>query len=562
MSGSQPVTLGTSAYVAIYPYEGGGYFIDGDNSGLLSVSTSKDITAPFGTFSMILAPGGPSGNSYPTWTQVLTPFSFVLIGLRRGNVSQVVMMGLITSCSESQVWSNGQVQRVTQVQGADIAYLFSNSSYYNLTYLFGNATGGLGGVGQLDARNAGLVQGTPASIGEAWYYDIMAGTNGIMSTLKFNKNGKLYPFSDVMQTWFQEYPYPIYIPMGSNFLAAEGTWLTKFLSFFQYPWYEFFVITAPQGYYPEAEGSDSQLSAAEVQLRQNAAQLDGYSDFGSLGNFVSADTFLVARVSPFPYARNTGTVASPIWKMYMDAWNALPRNANKSLGFLSSNMVFSNDGVRNFYLVNPITMSQLLGNSQASISAFMASNSAWVDIDSVNRYGYSPEITETEWFFDQNGIYAQKLAAEGLGQTDFLGLINDLTYRVMGEYLPNPLMASGSATFPMMPDMMPGTVFTYVPFKDGVTWDFYVQGVTHQYNFGGQNTTTLTLTRGLPSAIYADSSPSGLLTAIFTATAMKQGGTYQINVNAKGLKGITFADAPNIVTPWGQLQGGVQPTVP
>jgi hypothetical protein len=68
MSGSQPVTLGTSAYVAIYPYEGGGYFIDGDNSGLLSVSTSKDITAPFGTFSMILAPGGPSGNSYPTWT--------------------------------------------------------------------------------------------------------------------------------------------------------------------------------------------------------------------------------------------------------------------------------------------------------------------------------------------------------------------------------------------------------------------------------------------------------------------------------------------------------------
>jgi hypothetical protein len=72
----------------------------------------------------------------------------------------------------------------------------------------------------------------------------------------------------------------------------------------------------------------------------------------------------------------------------------------------------------------------------------------------------------------------------------------------------------------------------------------------------------LSLTRGLPSAIYADPSANGLLLAIFTATAMKQGGSYQINVNAKGLEGITFADAPNVVSPWGQLQGGVQPTAP
>jgi hypothetical protein len=539
-SGSLPVTLGVGAYVAIYPYEGGEHYIDGPSAGLVSVSTSKDITQPYGQFSLILSPGGPSGTSYPTWTQIITPNSFVLIGLRRGVYSQVVMMGIVTSCSENQTWNPGNVQRFTTVQGGDIALLFSNANYYNLLYTL--QINALGNVGQIASLNDGLSGGTPAELGKAWYTVLMAGNNGIMSTVMFNKNGTKYSFSDVIQYWFQEYPYELAIPNGSNFLSSQGSWLSKFLSFFNYPWYEFFVITSPQGYYTQATGPK-------------------VSTLGALGNFIAAQTTIIARVNPFPYAKNTGSVDAPTWEVDVSLWKALPRNTNTNLGFISSNMSFASDEVRNFYLVNVVNLSTLYGGGNDDTNAFVANGHAWVDLDSTFRYGFLPEIAETSWFYDAQGTYAQT-AAQASSTPDFSTLADDLTYRVISQYGPTPLMASGTAVFPMMPDMMPGTVFTYVPFKDGVTWDFYVQGVSHTFTFGGQNTTTLTLTRGLPSAVYADTSTNGLLVAILTAKAMKQEGQYQKNPKANGLKALSATGLNTYINAYGTLQGGVQPSAP
>jgi hypothetical protein len=535
--GSQPVTLGVGAFVAVYPYEGGAYYINGGNSGLLGLVVQKDITQAYGTFSFTLSPGGPSGQSFPTWTQVLTPYSFVQIGVQRGNTQQIIMMGVVTSCAETQTWNPGQVQRATLVQGADLAYFFSNSNYYNLAYTAGLAQTGIGGIGQLSSLNDGLVGGTPAQLGKAWYTSVMAGNGGILSTVTFNKGNTTYPFSDVIQYWFQEYPFDLPIPNGANFLASQGTWLSKFLSFFNTPWYEFFVITAPQGYYPAATGPKN-------------------SELGALGQYASAQTFIVARVNPFPYAKNIGTIESPKWQVDASLWQGLPRNTGNQFGFLNSNVGFTSAMVSNFFLVNVVNSSQLFGGSQSDISAFVADGNAWVDRDSIARYGYLPEIPETEWFYD-TGANAQTLAANGQAE-NFADLVNDLTYRVIAQYAPTPLMASGQATFPMMPDIMPGTVFTYVPFKDGVTWDFYVQGVAHSFAFGGLNTTTLTLTRGLPSNVYNDT--SGMLLYILTATAMKQDGLYQKNPKAKGLSALTMANAGTDVSSYGTLQGGVQPS--
>jgi len=551
MSGNLPVSLGVGCYVAVYPYEGGSYLIEGDNAGLVGASVQKDITQPYGSFNITLAPGGPSGASFPTWTQLLTPQSFVLIGMRRGGTSQIVMMGIVLSCGEAQTWSEGYIQRATIVQGADISYLFSNASYYNLTFLFGLPTSALGGVGQLDALNQGLIQGSPASVGKAWYTNLMAGNNGVLSSVMFNRGGVAYPLYDVIATWFEEYPYSIQIPMGAAFLSSQGSWYAKFMEFFESPFYEFFVITAPQGTYPQAVSSDDNENTDG-----NATMTPSASALGSLGNYASAQTFLIARVNPFPYANNTGSVEKPVWVMDMSRWNALPRNSFTNQSFLSSNIQFSETNVRNFFLLNPIAMNAIL--SQSNTSPFVVSQNAWVDKDSLARYGYSPEIPETSWLFDQNGIIAQQLAAQGKGQEDLVGLINNLTYRIISQYLPTPLMGAGSVVIPLQPDMLPGTVFTYVPFKDSVTWDFYVQGVSHSYQFGGQSTTTLTLTRGLPSAVYQDS--QGLLLKIFTAQAWKQNGVYQANPNALGLKAINFTNAAQSISAFGTLQGGVQPT--
>ena len=91
-------------------------------------------------------------------------------------------------------------------------------------------------------------------------------------------------------------------------------------------------------------------------------------------------------------------------------------------------------------------------------------------------------------------------------------------------------MLRGQVTIPLAPSIRIGTRFRYTPFKnalpDDAPWDFYVEEVTHRFVFGGQSSTTLALTRGLPSSVYADSGSGGLLRAVYTGNARRQDGLY------------------------------------
>ena len=91
-------------------------------------------------------------------------------------------------------------------------------------------------------------------------------------------------------------------------------------------------------------------------------------------------------------------------------------------------------------------------------------------------------------------------------------------------------MASGEVVIELRPDIIPGNVITYKPFKTGPQanedWDFYITSVTHTYEFGGRSYTTLGISRGLPKAVYDNPS---LLTALHTNSAMRQNGIYVAN---------------------------------
>ena len=76
---------------------------------------------------------------------------------------------------------------------------------------------------------------------------------------------------------------------------------------------------------------------------------------------------------------------------------------------------------------------------------------------------------------------------------------------------------------PLTPEILIGTRFRYAPYKGAPSWDFYVEGFQHRFIFGGNSTTTLTLSRGLPTSVYQDVT---VLSAIHTGDATRTGSSY------------------------------------
>ncbi len=542
MSGALNFALKVS--LEVYPYEGGSYFIGDANSFILGCSTSKSISGAPGTFGITLSPGGPTGTASTTWTKIITPLSFVVISMMRGNFAYTVMAGVVTSVAESQGWSPSGAQRITTIQGEDLTYFFTNAAYYNLAFLLGSAAAAAGGVPLLDAQSAGLIQGSPAQLAKTWYTTIMAGSpnaaqneGGILSTTTFNvAGGTAVPFSKLLGYWFEEFDGAIQIPTGANFLADQGSWMGKFQAFLQWPWYEFFVNTAPADAYPNSTGGTT-ITAVD-------------------GLFPESAITVVGRVNPLPHLVNNGSLNKPKWSMDMSRWNALQNFTLDTASFISSEVAFSAADVRNFYMVSPTSIGTLAGSNNASIMAFVTTQLFYKDQGSINRYGYQPEIVETQWMYDPDGVYAQQIAANNTVES-YQQLYNDLLVRVISFYEPSALMASASVTIPLRPDIYVGTTFSYVPFKDGVVWDFYVVGVSHTYQFPNEAMTTLSLSRGLPHTVYTD---SALLTAIHTGQAKRQNDQYVIDTTLPGLNSINFTNATSQGVNYSTPQSGKQPT--
>ena len=305
-----------ACFIEIYPFEGGVFTLSGSNAMLRSISVDKNIRGGQGRFTALLAPGGPYGmNARPAWTDILTPLSLVVIGMQRAGAAQIVMIGVVRAVSDTEVWLPGQgVQRATQVIGADFGYFFSLQNYYTQSLL--NATLGspLGVAGALTAIDMGLRTGTPDTVGQAWYEKIMAGPQSLMASTTMNYRGQRVSFYDLMATWFQPYTQAdIEIPLGDNFMTADGTWDQKFNEIFPFPWYEFFVLTAPIGTYP------GQRTGLPVTM-------------DAMPYAPPAAPQLVARVNPLPRLTNPGAANPPNFQMDFGLWDALLENTLESGG--------------------------------------------------------------------------------------------------------------------------------------------------------------------------------------------------------------------------------------
>lgn len=519
--------------VEVYPFEGGlpQYTLSSQNGSLLRAQISKPIhTSQPGTFTLTLAPGGPQGvNSSKTWTEIFTPMSLVILSGSRYNHNNLIMIGVVSVAAESQDWRAGMsAGREITVQGFDFQYYFTQFTYYTLSFLGSTAASEASNLSYIYGLpallHAGLLGGEPQTVGAAWFNNVMAGSQGILSkTVVPYKNDTQISFNDIMSQAYDSFPTDaeVYIPLNEEFLSAEGSWYDKFSRIFPMPWYEFFVITAQNDYYL-AKGTSLQAANKGIPYNQK-----------------TYNPTLVARVLPIPQAKYDTTKST--WSMDTSRWDALPSFQLDGHGFIDSAVQFDESMVRNFYMIQPTTILTMLGASAANNSPFVLTFQAMIDTASIHRYGYRPQINTTYWFADYKGTVAATNAAN---DADMGVFVNDLLSRIISWYEPTPLMASGTMTTVFRPDILPGNRFVYAPFKNGELWEFYIVGVTHDYNFGGETTTTLQLIRGLPQKIYRQDTP-GLLTAIHTGNAMRQQGKYVIGLPPNIGEGLTFLTPVN-----------------
>ncbi|MDA8249167.1 MAG: hypothetical protein M0Z28_08305 [Rhodospirillales bacterium] len=519
--------------VEVYPYEGGKYVLTGGQ--ILSLATDKSVRGITpGTFEIDLAPGGPNGaESVPTWSEIVTPNSFVLIGMQRGAAPAIVMAGIVTSVTESQQWltaeRGSQAQRTQVIRGQDFTWFFTSFNYF--LQAFSGLVAGTAEAAYLgDLPNAlpvslgqGLIGGNnpenggPAQVGSAWLNTMMVGPQSLMANTFVPYQGRQVLLRDALAQSFESYPH-VYIPAGDNFWAAEGTWAAKFAGIFPFPWYEFFVTTAPKSAY-----------------FSNAAVSGGFSfTMQSLPGAQPVSPVVVARVNPAPLLTSTGGASQQVALAGIDAtrWNELDTHSPHPGGFIQSSISFSSAGARNFYMLNPTNLLPRWGDTNTAFGPYMFFYCGGVDVASVHRYGFKPEIGTFYWLVDlsPDGKAAQNPAV------DIKATTATLTAHLMSWWEPQPLMASAQVVLPLRPDILPGDRFHYQPFKDDNTeWEFYIDSVSHRFVFGGRpegSVTALGLSRGLPRSVYQDSGASGMLRNVHVGNAQRLNGSYVSGVPA------------------------------
>ncbi len=542
-------------YIEVYPHEGGSYSIPASQTGagqgqILSLSTRKFIKEPAGSFTIQLAPGGPKGpNAPPYWIDIVTPMSFVVIGMSRGQYSGIPIIGVVTKVSES--WSfpsnpGEQVRRVVVVSGYDFGYFFTHFNWYALLFLNVSAAGlgaaiaaaggsaNQGAVGTLPGQGGGLNQGTPDAVGAYWFKNVMDGGQGILSQTWVRDGTNQVAFSDAVQVQFEQYIASAYNLFSFSNVNAEENWYDKFNRIFPYPFYEFFIMTAPAGAYSKATSTAwNQVNTGQPFSMQK------------LGLQNQAQVNVIARVNPLPYVKpviaggssaqqnapegpTTGASAQgqgtgfTIGTIDMTAWNNLT-TFYEDTSLIRTTEEFTEEEVRNFYLINPTFQQTMLGQSNSAVTPPILAFQSAVDPASVHRYGFRPIQIETEWLSDPSGQIAQT------GAMNVEAVIATMTMQLASQYEPTSLMMRAAREGTLRPDIIPGNKFQYTPLKgpDQSPWLFYIEGVEHTYVFGGQSKTLITMSRGLPASVYAD---SDLLTQIHTGKAQRMNGTYQSGI--------------------------------
>lgn len=552
--------------VEIWPHEGGSFTFYGSKTGILSAEINKNIRdKDGGKFVINVAPGGPKGvNDNTSWQQIITPMSLAIITLSRAGSKRIVMIGVVLSVSETQTWTKQGVRRVTQILGADFTYFFSSFSFYTMAYLAlqgaaGLAEVGTGPAGYLAGASGKFFLGAPAQVGQDWLTTIMLGPAPagakspdvtiavLQQTYVMYQNQKI-PLYQLIGNWFEAFVdngTAVSVPYLSDVMNEEGTWFDKFLAIFPAVNYEFFITTAATSDYPGISSSLNTTPSKQFDFTDSFATVP--SQTVNVQGFNPVSPLVIARVNPLPWIvyNNNGPTGPSVSTPAQDRWNALPTYSLGTFGYISSRVDYNTEDIANFFVINSWDTNAIAGAVGTDAASFaMIFLGAVVAHNSINTYGFRPKSEVLRWltYFDK-GTFPQL-------EKNKLTVAQVLLGKLASYYIPSPYMLKGEISFPMWPDVLPGNKFTYTPYKNTDTYEFYIEGVTHTYEFGGESMTSLTLNRGMKLSDYNDPS---ILAGVMADTYFRQNGKLVQRPDITTTVGAYYADLSTETT----LPGGV-----
>ncbi len=510
-----------------YPYQGGSYSITGGQ--ILQCTITKSLGSLDGVAEIILAPGGPNGQGFPSWAQIIGLNSLVVAAMSRAGHANVVFVGIVTAIQEDQVWETGgrpAVVRNTRIIAQDWTTWFMDRQWSALTWLA--VTNGLlvgEAVTNGQAPEAGLAiqtlsygeqNGNPAQIAWGWFSKLMGGTGGLLADTLIPYQGSQFSWPALTTSYFESYPGYAVFPASYYYVSETGSWISKFSAILQHPWYEILCGTAVPGTWSQALQGSTNASAGT--LGTNIAGNTVYGNVGTLFTSLSmpqaagAQAIIMGRLQPLPdlvisqssqasqnLAGNSAYMIQP--QAFMDYWNSLPVfTLDSGAGsFIESTVTLMLDSYFNTFVLNPTYIKALIGTNIQAQGGYPIIFSSAINVAGIHRYGFKSMNMDSYWFADPSLIAAQSIVADpNATQT----LYNELIARMASYYTPLPEMRKADCIISLRPDINIGCRFRYSPFRGSQPYEFYITSYRHKYIFGGPSTTELSLDRGLPISCY------------------------------------------------------------
>src|SRR4030042_882140 len=429
-----------------------------ENSDLISVTTSKDLNSPSGTFQIVLVP--KKGDGGDSWFDRVEVFDFVEIKFKgiKDKEQKVVMRGLVDNVQQSENYEAGPPNRFITISGRDLGCLLTDFQIYLVPIIKEHQVAQFTGYGLL------YTEAVERGLENAYVKDVL---DFLMDMLKKQINiyisGRDKRILDYLKTDAQSL-FPSHKTSFAFLKGYDGPWINTFTRFQDKPFHELFIWD---------DNDYSWLILRPSRLK------DARGKFPE-----TVDEFLSKK------------------NMYPDNFSI--SNEEK----ISMSISKDSREVHSYYITYPsagvfggkmdfwsVAISPNIEDVTKSENPYLASNEVLPSAS--QKFGIRPLEIETVY----SDLFVGEIDEKDKDKSEkeqfdpFIAKGEAMNKTLVAWFLHNPLLLSGTIEIPGTNRAIIGT---YMKDEDEKK-EYYVEGVTHSFTLFQSFRTSLQLSRGLPT---------------------------------------------------------------